>query len=444
MNTRNHNASLETALNDLDPARRREALEALQEKTAKGDLDLPPPRPWFNLHCHSFFSYNGYGMSPSALVWMARKQGLELVGLVDFDVLDGLEEFHAAGRLLGVKTCVSLESRVYVPEFSRRVINSPGEPGISYHMGVGFDRASYEGEAQAFLDDMRGRAAQRNRELVERVNRYLAPVELTYVQDVESLTPSGNATERHICLAYARKAADRFSAPEGLRDFWTEKLGALPDSVDLPDGSALQGLIRAKTMKRGGVGYVQPGEGSFPRMSDMNRFVQEAGAIPTLAWLDGASEGEQALDELAAGAMAAGAAALNIIPDRNFTPGKKDKKLQDLYAAVALARRHHLPVVIGTEMNSPGLKYVDDLDAAELAPVVPDFYRGALIVYGHAVLLREAGLGYVGDWASRRFESPAEKNAFYEALGKRVHPRDESKLSAADASMTPAEILALV
>ena len=51
-------------------------------------------------------------------------------------------------------------------------------------------------------------------------------------------------------------------------------------------------------MKKGGVGYVQPGKGSFPLMADMNRFVLESGAIPTLTWLDGTSEGEKAIEEL--------------------------------------------------------------------------------------------------------------------------------------------------
>ena len=40
-------------------------------------------------------------------------------------------------------------------------------------------------------------------------------------------------------------------------------------------------------MKQGGVGYVAPDRGSFPEMAKMNRFVAEAGAIPTVAWLDG-------------------------------------------------------------------------------------------------------------------------------------------------------------
>ena len=79
-----------------------------------------------NLHAHTFFSYNAYGYSPSKYAWLARKTGLAVAGIVDFDVLDALEEFLEAGRLVGLKTCVSLESRVFVPEFATRVINSPG------------------------------------------------------------------------------------------------------------------------------------------------------------------------------------------------------------------------------------------------------------------------------------------------------------------------------
>ena len=62
-------------------------------------------------------------------------------------------------------------------------------------------------------------------------------------------------------------------------------------------------------------------------MADMNRFILASGAIPTHAWLDGTSEGEQSIEELLAVAMGTGAAALNIIPDRNYTPGVKDQKV---------------------------------------------------------------------------------------------------------------------
>src|ERR1019366_4657013 len=238
----------------------------------------------------------------------------------------------------------------------------------------------------------------RTREMLARVNAYMRLVELDYEKDVGPLTPKGNATERHLCAAFERKAAQVFPDPARRAAFWQEKLGDAPAA-----GAKLQNLIRAKTMKKGGVGYVQPGKGSFPLMADMNRFVLQSGAIPTLAGLDGTADGEKSLDELFATAIAAGAAALNVIPDRNYTSGVKDQKLKNLYDVVEMAEKHHFPLIVGTEMNSPGNKFVDSFGTAELTPLVPVFLRGAHILFGHSVLQRQSGLGYL---------SPRAKTAY--------------------------------
>ncbi len=426
---------LEQQLDSYDPTRRRRALLALCQEVEEGKTTLPRPGRAVNLHAHTCFSYNAYGYSPSKYVWLARKAGLAVAGIVDFDVLDGLEEFLEAGRLVGLKTCVSLESRVFVPEFATRVINSPGEPGIAYHMGVGFARAV----DHPFLAEMRAAAAQRTRDMLGRVNGYMRPVVLDYEKDVVPLTPKGNATERHLCEAFERKAAQVFPDATQRAAFWKEKLGDAP-----PAGAKLQNLIRAKTMKKGGVGYVQPGKGSFPLMADMNRFVLECGAIPTLTWLDGTADGEKCMEEMFATAMSTGAAALNIIPDRNYTPGVKDQKLHNLYDVVELAEKRHFPIIVGTEMNSPGNKFVDSFETAELAPLVPTFLRGAHIVYAHSVLQRQSGLGYLSTWARKRFANVAAKNEFFEKLGRELTPEKEDRLGGLGAEVTANQILAKI
>ena len=118
---------LDEKLNSFDPAVRAAAFDkAVAEKN------------YFNLHCHSFFSYNGYGYSPSYLVALAKEMNWRAVGLVDFDVLDGVDEFLAAAKKMGVRATAGMETRVFIPELSAVEINSPGEPGIAYHLGCGF------------------------------------------------------------------------------------------------------------------------------------------------------------------------------------------------------------------------------------------------------------------------------------------------------------------
>ena len=129
---------LEQQLDSFNAGERERALSLLCEQAEAGEIELPKPGDFTNLHCHTFFSYNAYGYSPSKFAWLARKAGLAVAGTVDFDTLEALDEFRTACKLLDLKGCSGLETRVYVPEFATRVINSPGEPGISYHMGVGF------------------------------------------------------------------------------------------------------------------------------------------------------------------------------------------------------------------------------------------------------------------------------------------------------------------
>ncbi len=432
---------LESKLDSFDAGQRKQALGSLCKKVRAGEVTLPEPGTAVNLHCHTFFSYNTYGYSPSKFAWLARKAGLAVAGVVDFDVLDAAEEFLQAARLLGLKGCAGMETRVYVPEFSDRVINSPGEPGISYHMGVGFPGAKVPGDQKEFLASLRETAQQRNRELTTRVNKYLRPVELDYERDVLTLTPSGNATERHICLAYARKAKEIFGQTNALADFWSKKLGVDAKALGIAEDRDLLNAIRAKTMKRGGVGYVQPHKGSFPLMADTNRFILAAGAIPVHTWLDGTSTGEHAIEELLEVAMSTGAAAINVIPDRNYTPGAKDEKTKNLYQVIALAEKLNLIVVEGTEMNSPGQKFVDDFDTEELKPLVPVFLKGAHIVYAHSVLQQKCGLGYTSEWAKKNFKSVAEKNEFFRTIGSMFEPQHEDKLGGLSNDATAQEVL---
>lgn len=417
---------LERQLDSFNLAQRQSALAELWDLAKAGKIELAAPGTDVNLHSHTFFSYNAYGYSPSKFAWLARRRGLAAAGIVDFDALDALEEFWAAGKLIGLKRCASLESRAYAPEFSTRVINSPGEPGIAYNMGVGFPSEIQH----PLLEQMRRTAEARNHELVRRVNAFLQPIELNYDRDVLPLTPNGNATERHICEAYSKK---------GDAGFWKQKIGDYP-----ADPAKFQALIRARTMKRGGPGYVQPDAGSFPLIADMNKFSLDSGAIPTLTWLDGTSEGEKGIEELFEIEMASGAAALALIPDRNYTPGLKDEKLKNFYDVIALAEKRGFPVVVGTEMNAPGNKFVDSFETAELKPLVPVFLKGAHIVYAHSVMQRGSGLGYLSNWARRSFKSVGAKNDFFEKLGRELQPAAEDRLNGLPADATPETILARI
>jgi hypothetical protein len=411
----------------------------------QGAVPLEPEADVANMHCHTFFSFNAYGYSPTSLAWLAKKRGFRLMGIVDFDVLDGVDEFLDACELIGVRGSAGVETRVFLPEFATREINSPGEPGVCYHMGIGFTASQVPDTAASILADLRQRAARRNQGMADRVNAYLAPVTIDYERDVLPLTPVGNPTERHIVVAYVR-AAERI-VPNPV-EFWADKLNVEPSRVAtlMDDTPRFQNLIRAKLMKRGGVGYVQPSRDTFPTVEELHELIVACGALPCAAWLDGTSAGEQAIEELLDLLIGKGVVALNIIPDRNWNiadPQTRRLKVQNLYQVVRLARELDLPLHVGTEMNSFGQKLMDDFDAPELAPVRQAFLDGAHFIYGHTVLQRALGLGYQSEWALTHLPTRRERNAFYTRLGRLVPPGKPGlvRLRQLDAAMTPSDIL---
>lgn len=432
-------------LSDFDLQVRLAALGGLLSRVERGEIHLPAPVPAVNMHCHTFFSYNGYDYSPTALAWLGRMNGLQAMGIVDFDVLDGVDEFLAACDRVGLRCSAGMETRVFIPEFASREINSPGEPGIFYHMGIGFVSSQAPASVARILNNMRACAAQRNMGVVERINAYLDPVTIDYESDVLPLTPRGNATERHITTAYVA-AAERLTANPAA--FWAGRLGMVQDQVAalVKDRPGFNNLVRSRLMKQGGAGYVEPDYASFPSVREVNELIVACGAIPCATWLDGTLPGEQAEEELLDLLIGQGVAALNIVPDRNWNikdAAEKQLKLAKLYEVVDLARSLDLPIYVGTEMNRHGLKLVDDFDAPELAPVRDVFLDGAMFACGHTAAQRALGIGYQSEWARHELPGRRERNAFYMTLGRRLPPGAEGLSTLAHQGVrTPHALLA--
>ena len=421
---------LEHQLNSFDTKERIAALGELTRRVADGEIAVSPVKPEVNLHFHTFFSFNANGWSPCRIAWEAKKYGLEVAGIVDFDVLDGMEEFLRAGDLLGVKATVAMETRVFVREYMDKVMTSPNEPGVTYFMAAGcFKRPRTGSEAERILLSMAQTARMRNVRVMERVNAYLDEVQLDYDRDVIPLTPSGNATERHMLLAYDLKAKQILN--EGVAEFWARKLEMPLEETRalISDTPKFHERMRNKLMKFGGVGYVPPDSGSFPSLEAVIEMILAMDALPIMTWVDGTSDGEEDINPLMDLMISKGVVGMNIVPDRNWNikdPKEKEIKVAKLHEAVRAAKAHDLPLCIGTEMNKAGLPFVDNFAAPELRECVPDFLAGARFYYGHTLLARCAGFGYFSESANAAFgEDRKAKNQFYEQIGTPRIPSGE-------------------
>ncbi len=439
---------LESDLNRFNAKLREKSLLKLKEFASENNILSAVKKTPYNLHCHTFCSYNGYGYSPSYIAWLACKRLWFAAGIVDFDVLDGVEEFLSSAAKLDLRGVCGLETRAYVAELAESEINSPGEPGIAYHMGLGFTTSELPAGQQEFLDGLKAKAVARTKNIVKLVNAYLCPVELDFDKDAASLTPCGNVTERHACTAYRQKAEKVFPDDIDRAVFWAEKLSLdiAAATEFIADPVKLEGLIRSKTMKRGGVGYVQANPGSFPALPEMNDFTLACGAIPCIAWLDGMSDGEKDPGKLLDMHISHGAAILAIIPERNWNlsdPEVKAAKIKCLDAVISAARKRDMPIVIGTEMNAPGQKLVDDFDCDALEKHNNIFVKGAAISFAHT-LLTPLEMGYLSKWAEEKFADKAAKNAFFAELGSSMTPPKFAKVKDRFKGKSATEIVELL
>ena len=376
-----------------------------------------------NMHIHSFFSYNGEGWSPSRVAFEMKKLGLYSAAICDFDVLQGLEEFLSAADMLGLRAAVAFESRVFFQEYADKEINSPGEPGVFYFMGMGFVKPPPSGsKAGEVFNEMLNQSHLRNRNLISRVNAHLAPMALDYEKDVLPLTPDRNATERHIVQAFYEKAIKQFGGNEKAVAFWAEKLGA--DPAELSEKSkninVFQEFLRSKLMKRGGLGYEQPTAKTFPDLDTVITMIRESRAIPMSAWLDGSLPGEQDPIEQLECLLSKKVEAVNIIPDRNWNFSDLQLQRQKIAALdryMQAVQALDLPVNIGTEGNKPGQRLVDDLNANAVNRYRKVFLEGAQIMVGQTRLLRFADFSYIDDKAKNLFPARRKRNEFFAAVG---------------------------
>ncbi len=405
-------------LSSFDSKVRRRSLE----KMLAGAV-FPPESQDLNMHIHTFFSYNGEGWSPTRVAYEMKKLGLYSAAICDFDVLQGMEEFLAAADLLALRAAVGFESRVFFPEYSQAEINSPGEPGVLYFMGMGFVQLPPPGSAAAeVFQGMLSQSHLRNRALIKRVNGKIAPLCLDYDRDVLPLTPKGNATERHIVRAYYDKALQEYGGVEGAAKFWSGVFALPVEEVQAKIANPNPGneFLRGKLMKRGGLGYEQPTDKTFPPLDTVIAMIRACRAIPMTTWLDGALAGEHNPDEQLDCLLAKNVEAVNVIPDRNWNfsdPAVQQEKTKALDRYLSAAQARALPVNVGTEGNKPGQRLVDDFNCPALSKYRPLFLQGAQVMVGHTRMLRFADFSYSDQAAKDLFPERRRRNEFFAAVG---------------------------
>ena len=194
-------------LNADTRAARLDAARQIAAHIESGEVAVPEKTQYTNNHVHTTYSFSPY--SPTKAVWMAVKNGLSTVGIIDHDATGGAEEFVEAGRTLGIATTAGFEIRVDYSGtgLDGRRINNPSQETSAYICAHGLPHTMF-GKAEEFLRPIRDARHQRNRAMTQRLNGLLSRhgIAIDYDKDVLPISQTvngGGVTERHLMYALA-------------------------------------------------------------------------------------------------------------------------------------------------------------------------------------------------------------------------------------------------
>lgn len=206
-----------TILNLLNAPTKDERLENLKKIVAQ--TEFPPMVPqYINNHIHTTYSFSPY--SPSAAVYAARMEGLCTAGIIDHDSISGAREFLEAAKIVDMPVTIGMEARVSMSgtRLEGRRTNNPDQEGVSYMTIQGVPHDKIE-TLTAFFRPYQAARHDRNRKMLEKINKLLPGIALDYDKDVLPLSMAhedGGVTERHLMYALAIKLVAQVGKGEAM------------------------------------------------------------------------------------------------------------------------------------------------------------------------------------------------------------------------------------
>ncbi len=372
---------------------RLETLKRLREFTEEGKVAREEKAGGINTHVHTSKSF-AYFESPSDAMWQAFLARIAVFGINDHYTLAGHEEFGKACRACSIRATFSMEAVAMWEEAAKtkQTVNDPSNPGRTYLTAKGVTRGFPAGCAgDADLKRMSSALFERNHQITEKLAKVIATrlkaKGAIAWEDVLSLTPHGQPTERHICLAAARWLEKTLPDAEKRRDALARLTKEeVPDGV-VGEAAKFQDFIRAKLVKAGKPAYVEESKDAFIPVQRLVSMALDLGAIPTYPVMgDPVSPWEEDLDRLFDRLEAMNIHAVEVIPDRNTR--------ERLLAIVSKAAERVFPIFNGTEHNTKTPMPLVDRFFFEEA-FRPHFERGARVLLGHQALKAAGKDGYV-------------------------------------------------
>lgn len=353
-----------------------------------------------NGHIHTPSSFSAFSDIEQPFT-MARDEQIAVLGINDFYVTDGYDDFHRLAEVYRIYPLFNVEFIALDKKLqaSGIRINDPGNPGRIYFSGKGLaypQRLTAAGGAR--LASLMKATQEQVGEMIAKTNSWLAeaglPVQLGYAE-VKARYARELVRERHIAKALRVAVMEAFSTEEAQREAFTRMFGGVAPASDIHRNADLENEIRARLLKAGGKAFVPEEESAFLSLEEAREMIRKAGGIPCYPVLLDDKNGKCTDFEGDAAALsrelsARGVYAIELIPGRN--------SLEALEPFVAHFADKGFVICLGTEHNAPDMIPLT-CDTRGKLPLT-DFlkrvnYEGACVIAAHQYLQAQGLEGYI-------------------------------------------------
>ena len=392
--------------------------EALRKKMHGKTL---PEYREVNGHIHTPYSFSAFNDVETAFR-MANNEDISVLGINDFFVTDGYDEFYGESLKHKVFPLFNIEFIGLLQEEQKQGIriNDPNNPGRIYFCGKGLDypfRPSASVKKQ--LDAVILESQDQIRQMISRLNNLFLSLNTSHklsYDEVKKRFAQDLVRERHLAKAVRFLAAENYESDETRLRFLEALYGGKKSKIGISDNSALENEIRSNLLKAGGAAFVEEDESAFLELSRIIKIIIESGGIPCYPVLlddpkGSFTEFESNPEKLYNSLKSLNIGCIELIPGRNNHAILKSfaEYFFNKGFLVLFGTEHNTPEMIPLKVSARGKEQLDN-------SLKNTGWRSACVVAGHQYLRAQNREGYLDQSGTPK----AEERNYFESLGQMV------------------------
>lgn len=374
-----------------------------------------------NNHIHTPYSFSAFKNIPQAVA-LALEEDVKILGINDFFVCDGYDEFAKECYQKKVFPLFNIEfiGLNKKDQENNIKVNDPNNPGRTYFSGKGLNYPeNIEKDCKDKLESVKKESQKQVSEMLDKINILIAKNEYDFslsMGEIFEKYAKNLVRERHIATALRNKAVEMLETESKQIDFFTKIFDNNKPKASLDDIPGFENEIRSRLLKTGGAAFVEENEKAFLDIAEVKDIIIKMGGIPTYPLLLDDKNGnftdfENNKQKLASTLKERGIYSIELIPNRN--------SLKILKEYVEYFYEQGFVVSFGTEHNTPALTkmIVDCRDNVELDESMKTInYNGAALLAAHQYLNAKGEQAYILPSGEAKIKERSE----FEILGKAI------------------------